>query len=125
VPATIDAVLAWVVREGVTNVVRHSRARHCSICLAETPGWVHLVITNDDHRSLLLPMQQPSSPSGNGLPGLLERVVAQGGHIEAGSRLADGMAGFRVQVELPLLGSQEERVPSILGNPPAEAEVTP
>lgn len=28
-PATIETVLASAVREGVTNVIRHSRARHC------------------------------------------------------------------------------------------------
>src|SRR6478736_3640277 len=30
-PEDVDAVLAWAVREGATNVIRHSRARHCAI----------------------------------------------------------------------------------------------
>ncbi len=30
-----DAVMAWAVREGVTNVIRHSRARHCEIRLTQ------------------------------------------------------------------------------------------
>jgi two-component system sensor histidine kinase DesK len=120
VPSTIDIVLAWVVREGVTNVVRHSRARHCSVCLTETPGWVRLVITNDDRRSPLPPIQQVSSPSGNGLSGMVERVVAQGGRIEAGPRLADGESGFRVQVELPLMGHHEKGAERVSANVPTQ-----
>jgi two-component system, NarL family, sensor histidine kinase DesK len=120
VPATTDAVLAWVVREGVTNVVRHSRARHCSLCLTEMPGWIRLVITNDDRRSLLPPMQQPGSPSGNGLSGMVERVVAEGGRIEAGPRLADGESGFRVQVELPFPGHHEASMPWVSANVPTQ-----
>ena len=30
-PAVVDAVLAWTVREGITNIVRHSDARHVRI----------------------------------------------------------------------------------------------
>ena len=33
-PPTVDAALAWTVREGVTNVIRHSHARQCRIRLA-------------------------------------------------------------------------------------------
>src|SRR6266699_1259399 len=29
-PACMEAVLSWAVREGVTNVLRHSQARHCT-----------------------------------------------------------------------------------------------
>ncbi len=32
-PGALDATLAWVVREGITNVVRHSRARRCPLAL--------------------------------------------------------------------------------------------
>src|SRR6185437_1812303 len=28
--STVEGMLAWTVREGVTNVIRHSRARHCA-----------------------------------------------------------------------------------------------
>jgi two-component system, NarL family, sensor histidine kinase DesK len=124
VPAVVDTVLAWVVREGVTNVVRHSRARWCSISLTEIGGWVRLVITNDDRRMSPEATEQRYPPSGNGLPGLVERVVAQGGHVEAGPRLTDGAAGFRVQVELPLPGRQEKTFPGIGATSPAESEVT-
>jgi two-component system sensor histidine kinase DesK len=120
-PAPIDAVLAWVVRESVTNVVRHSRAQHCSLCLTETLEWVRLVITNDERRSTLPPMEQTRTAAGSGLPGMVERVVAQGGRIEAGPRVADGRAGFLVLVELPLLRRREEQTPWTSANPPVDA----
>jgi two-component system sensor histidine kinase DesK len=123
-PAPIDAVLAWVVREGVTNVVRHSRARHCSLCLTETPECVRLVITNDDRRLTLPSKEQTRSAAGSGLPGMVERVVAEGGHIEAGPRVVDGGAGFRIQVELPLLRRHEEQTSWTSATLPVDAGVT-
>src|SRR5215469_6442537 len=39
-PPSIDAVLAWTVREGVTNVIRHSRARWCRILITRENGTV-------------------------------------------------------------------------------------
>ena len=30
-PEDVEAVLAWAVREGATNVIRHSGAQHCAI----------------------------------------------------------------------------------------------
>jgi len=45
-PPSIDAVLAWTVREGVTNVIRHSKARRCFIWLTRENGTVHAEIIN-------------------------------------------------------------------------------
>ena len=42
-----EAVLAWCLREAVTNVIRHSRARHCRIRLAERAGELSLEVTDD------------------------------------------------------------------------------
>ena len=42
-----EAVLAWCLREAVTNVIRHSRARHCRIRLSERMGEVSLEVTDD------------------------------------------------------------------------------
>ena len=44
-----EAVLAWCLREAVTNVIRHSRARHCRIRLTERAGELSLEITDDGH----------------------------------------------------------------------------
>jgi two-component system sensor histidine kinase DesK len=102
-PGALDATLAWVVREGVTNVVRHSRARRCRIQVTQATGWVRAKVTNDDRRSAKqeLALRTPPVP-GSGLAGLAERVMALGGHLEAGPLLVDGSPGFCLQVELPL-----------------------
>jgi two-component system sensor histidine kinase DesK len=46
-PDTVESVLGWTVREGVTNVVRHSRGRHCDIDLRRTNGNAVLEIRDD------------------------------------------------------------------------------
>ena len=91
-PTVVDATLAWAVREGVTNVIRHSGAGTCSIRLIREPRAASLEITDDGAVS-------GTSAPGNGLRGLQERAAARGGHADAGP-LPDG--GFRVHVSVPL-----------------------
>ncbi len=109
-PSNVDAVLAWTVREGVTNVIRHSRARWCRIRITATHESVSVEMTNDAARE---PSGAPM-PAGRGLVGLNERVMAQGGQLATGPVPIDGQAGFRLWVELPLGQSgmigQEPRV---------------
>ena len=94
----MDAVLAWTVREGVTNVIRHSRARHCEILLTRDGDGVHAEITDDGGG----PSQEGTGvTTGSGLRGLAERVEASGGDFEARS-LPEG--GFELRVSLPLRG---------------------
>ena len=40
----VEAVLAWAVREGTTNVVRHSHADHCDIRVEATAGTRAIVV---------------------------------------------------------------------------------
>ena len=95
-PAAVDAALAWVVREGVTNVIRHSRARWCRVRVMASRGWVSVEITNN----AVQPQESKSASASTstGLAGLTDRVTAQGGQLMAGS-LDDG---FRLWVELPI-----------------------
>ncbi|NBE93696.1 sensor histidine kinase [Nonomuraea sp. KC401] len=65
-------LLAWAVREGGTNVLKHSRATRCAITI---DGGV-LEMVNDGVNGL------PGTP-GNGLRGLSERLVAAGGSFSA------------------------------------------
>jgi two-component system sensor histidine kinase DesK len=93
-PREVDGVLAWAVREGTTNIIRHSRARNCHILLAREDGMVYAKIT-DDGRG-----ETDQETSGSGLSGLAERIATFGdGGFEAGS-LPEG--GFRLRVDLPL-----------------------
>ncbi|MET0460778.1 MAG: histidine kinase [Ilumatobacteraceae bacterium] len=89
VPADRRQLFAWVVREGVTNVVRHSRATSCTIAVGA--DWLEVV---DDGTA-------PAAPVGNGLTGLRERVAAAGGVVVAGPWPTDGPAtGWRLRVDV-------------------------
>jgi two-component system sensor histidine kinase DesK len=97
-PLAFDAALAWTVREGVTNVIRHSRARHCSIHLTQRNGTVGVEVLNDDGERR---QEEKTSRRGLGLAGLQERVSPLGGYLEAGPLLFEGKEHFRLFVELP------------------------
>lgn len=94
-PGAIDAVtqrdselFAWVVREGVTNVVRHSRARNCEVRLGERS----IEIVDDGVGSVTGP--------GNGLTGLRERVGHAGGNLTVGD--CPDRHGWLLRVEIPV-----------------------
>lgn len=86
-----ETVLALCVREAVTNIQRHSRARHAAVRLSRNGPWACLEIGDDGRGGAIL--------VGNGLRGMRERVEAQGGHLEIDSAPAHGT---RVHIELPL-----------------------
>jgi two-component system, NarL family, sensor histidine kinase DesK len=101
-----EAVLAWCLREAVTNVVRHSRARHCRIRLTDYHGELTLEVTDDGHglagQAAANPSgsaQDPASPSGSGLRGVSERLSAVGGSLSLGPA-ANGH-GFRLAATVP------------------------
>lgn len=99
-PPATDAVLAWTIREGVTNVIRHSRAHHCAIRVSCTSGYACAEVINDGG-----PLRSNTQrDTGSGLAGLAERVYTAGGQIEAGPLPAPG---FRLWVELPRTSEQE------------------
>ena len=99
-PQPLDAALAWTVREGVTNVIRHSRARHCLLRFTRDQGWVGVEMLNDGEVTEDAGTQRIGQ--GSGLPGLRERVSGLGGTMEAGPLLLKGEPHFRLRVELPM-----------------------
>jgi two-component system sensor histidine kinase DesK len=90
-PAPVDNLLAWTVREGVTNVLRHSRAHHCEISLEAGNGGFTVAIVDDGVGGV-------ANAGGSGLHGLRERVGAAGGRLEAGPGV---QGGFRLQAYVP------------------------
>lgn len=73
-PEPVQEALGWVVREGVTNVIRHARARTCTIDLEVDAGTARLTIGNDGVRG------RPST-AGSGLLGIRERLAPLGGEL--------------------------------------------
>jgi two-component system sensor histidine kinase DesK len=89
----VDAALAWAVREGTTNVVRHSRATHVDISVSTGPAGAVAEISDNGALST-----RPRS-GGSGLAGLAERVRSLGGDLAAGGVEPHG---FRLRVVVPL-----------------------
>ena len=80
--ADAEAVLAWCLREAVTNVIRHSGARACRIRLI--PGDQELSLeVSDDGRGP--GGQDAGAPHGAGLRGMSERLSNAGGRLSLGA----------------------------------------
>jgi two-component system, NarL family, sensor histidine kinase DesK len=92
-------LFGWAVREGLTNVIRHSRARSCEVRLSASC----VEIIDDGHGS--------AAPPGNGLSGLRERAAAAGGGVDAGPVQP---TGWRLRVWVPAADP-----------PPAVGDTTP
>lgn len=94
--AEASAVLAWVVREGVTNVIRHSGARNCRIELRRDDETTSVLIA-DDGPGDSGPGAEFGPSDGTGLNGLRERLGASGGRLDARRTTS----GFWLEAELP------------------------
>ena len=93
-----EALLGWVVREAVTNVLRHSGATRCEITLDGIMDRVRLTIADDGTGD-----SSATGPAegigGTGLKGLTERLAVAGGSLRAGP---SPRGGFTVTAELPV-----------------------
>jgi two-component system, NarL family, sensor histidine kinase DesK len=86
IPSDRRELFAWAVREGITNVIRHSGAQRCTVVLGE-----HEVEVRDDGRGADV------AGVGNGLTGLRERAAALGGTVVTQSL----NPGFSLRVVVP------------------------
>lgn len=88
----VGRVAGWVLREGITNVLKHSSARTCWVTLDERDGLFRLSIENDGVDG------HPGAPGG-GLLNITERVGTLDGSVESGPPQRDR---FRLTVEIPI-----------------------
>ena len=77
----MENLLSLVMREAVTNVIRHAQAEHCRVQLYDRDNSWHLAITDDG-----IGWQ---GQYGNGLTGMRERLSVQGGRLRV-ERLSQG-----------------------------------
>ncbi|MCT2583920.1 sensor histidine kinase [Actinophytocola gossypii] len=91
-PSRVDGLLATVLREAVTNVLRHSRARLCVIDTDRAGDEVRLRVANDST------VAAEGHRAGRGIGNLAERVRASGGAL---TTRADE-DGFALTVRLPV-----------------------
>jgi two-component system, NarL family, sensor histidine kinase DesK len=88
----VESVLAWAVREGATNVIRHSGAHRATIALRPGPAGTELEVSDDGGAA------GSADGSGHGLDGLRERAELVGGSVDAGWAPA---GGFRLRLNVP------------------------
>jgi two-component system, NarL family, sensor histidine kinase DesK len=103
--AGVDEVLAVVLREAVTNILRHAAATSCTIEASASGGAVRLAVSNDGVAGQAGPPggNWPGPARGSGLANLATRVQTAGGRLA--SRPAGGQ--FELIAEIPL-----DRVPA-------------
>ncbi|MEV7384003.1 sensor histidine kinase [Streptomyces lydicus] len=106
-PQEVETALSWVVREALTNVVRHARATHCRVTVSAEDDRAALEVLDDGKGP---GRRRLSGPGGNGLTGLTERVTALGGSLRTSA--APG-GGFLLLAAVPLRGSTASKGPRI------------
>ncbi|GGT68291.1 MULTISPECIES: sensor histidine kinase [Streptomyces] len=105
-PSQIDTVLATVLREGVTNALRHSRVHHCTIRCWEKDGVVTLSLGNDGvdpedggYEGVDRDARRADDPGGTGLGNLTYRLTRVGGSLT--TELSDN-GWFRMTARAPV-----------------------
>jgi two-component system sensor histidine kinase DesK len=101
-PPEAAAVLVPVVREAVTNILKHSSATYCALEMTADARLLHLSISNDGRDDTGGGPLAEAGRTGNGLPNLAARLEAAGGDLTATRE--DGT--FSLAVELPLAAGQ-------------------
>jgi signal transduction histidine kinase len=111
-PMHVSTMLGMVLREGITNVLRHSKAEHCDITVRQSHGTACLEIVNDG--ALAAPGERESD-SGNGIRNLSDRVAALGGELAASAR-PDGRFRLSARVPLPAGTRRQSRLADSTGH---------
>jgi len=88
-PINIEVLLGMLLREAVTNIIRHARARHCRIALSRGAGSIGMRIEDDGRGGRIL--------EGNGLRGMRQRLQGVGGKLAINSG-----PGTRLDLQIPL-----------------------
>jgi two-component system sensor histidine kinase DesK len=93
-PATHENLLAMVLREAVTNVVRHAGAQRCRVRVDIEGGVARLAVVDDGRGGQL--------QEGNGIGGMRERLAALDGILD----IQSAQGGTRLMALLPLPGTE-------------------
>lgn len=90
-------ILGLVIREAVTNIIRHAGAGRCRIVLEQGRQRISLIIEDDGTGG------QPRP--GSGLRGMRERLESVGGSLQL---LSDGRRGLRLVAAIPVPSAEAE-----------------
>lgn len=89
-PREADELLAWCVREGVMNVVKHAGAQRAEISLTTSAG-EYVLKVQDDGAAAPVPISQ-----GRGLRGMRERVETDGGSVSFDAQAGEHVLTVRI-----------------------------
>jgi signal transduction histidine kinase len=92
-PAGVDLTAYRLVQEGLTNAIKHARAKRAEVLVRYADGQVEVSVSDDGSGD------GGGDSGGHGLVGMKERVSVYGGELEAGPR-PEG--GFRLRARLPV-----------------------
>lgn len=98
-PGLQESLLAMILREAVTNVIRHARARHCRIELNGNDTEIRLQVRDDGHGG--------DVHEGNGLKGMRERLQTVAGRLD----ISSGRKGTCLSILIPLQGHTDTNFP--------------
>ncbi|MDX6741937.1 sensor histidine kinase [Actinocorallia sp. A-T 12471] len=97
VPSTASAEVYRIVREGLTNVLRHGAKRDVRLRVAVADGSLEVSLSNP------VSVRGRRGRGGSGLEGLAERVRVLGGELSAGP--SDDGARWQLKADIPLPSS--------------------
>lgn len=103
--ADIETLVFRITQEALTNVIRHSGARHARIVIRPSPLLLTLCIDDDGHGFDPAPLSDTERSNGGGLRGLRDRAELFGGRVEIRSQPDQGCS---VLLSLPLDGPDTE-----------------
>ena len=95
-PAEIDDDAYSVVREGLTNTIKHAPGAHVSVQISLGEDELEIDVHDDGPRDVA---QLGDAGAGLGLIGMRERIESTGGTLEAGP---DPAGGWRLRAVLPV-----------------------
>lgn len=104
-PANVANCFAAVLREALSNAMRHAHAKTITVRCMEHPSFYQLIVTDDGADAT--PASSSNVVEGMGLASMRERVEALGGTFTAGLRA--GAPGWRVFVTVPKQQGDEDR----------------
>ena len=104
-PANVASCFAAVLREALSNTMRHARAQAVTVRCMEHPSFYQLIVTDDGAGGTRA--SSHGVAEGMGLVSMRERVEALGGTFTAGPRA--GSSGWRVFATIPKQRGDETR----------------
>ncbi|NRD76727.1 sensor histidine kinase [Bacillus sp. BRMEA1] len=98
IPLFTQNIVSMCIREAATNVVKHSRAAHCSLSVHLSKEKINVMVHDD---GMGAPMNESNQELGNGLKGMEERLALVDGSLAFSNR-----NGAVLEINVPIINKQ-------------------